>query len=302
MDFFLGGYRLKVNAPELFADHPTIAKFSNPTLATVLPDSEIQLEIFSGDLPSPHYARWRENAPRVDTGSTWALAVHENTEFPYQLAPSPGAEFHARSLHLLASENFRQLRLYRGQWRNQSPGTWLFYPYEQTVFIHLLQFSGEAALVHASAVEIGGKGYLFLGDSGAGKSTISRHLENELGGGQIFSDDRIIVRHHGGKWWMFGTPWHGEFARTRAEGVEIGGMFFLEKAAEHKLTRLDPAAGTARLLPVVFGAWWLPQRLGTYLRFVHRLAAQNQFPLHRLDFANHPSVVSFLLRSLHAEQ
>ena len=216
----------------------------------------------------------------------------EREAFPYQVTPSTHAGLEEKKLHLIADQNFKNIQIYYGNWRKRYP-EWILYPYEQTIFIHLFQFSGTAALAHASAVEIDGKGYLFLGDSGAGKSTISTFMEQRLGKGRIFSDDRIVIRRNGDRWWLFGTPWPGSFARICPEGCEIGGMYFLEQTAEHEMEILTPMQAIQRLLPVVFGTWWLPERLEQHMSFISQIAAQKQFPLCRLGFRNDISVVDF---------
>ncbi|MDO8269576.1 MAG: hypothetical protein Q7T54_02795 [Candidatus Levybacteria bacterium] len=57
--------------------------------------------------------------------------------------------------------------------------------------------------IHASAVEIQGKAYIFLGKSGAGKSTISQFLGKKF---RILSDDLIFIRKINKSFFAFQTP------------------------------------------------------------------------------------------------
>ena len=85
----------------------------------------------------------------------------------------------------------------------------LEYPLDEVLMIHHLA-SGKGVEVHAlGLVDDAGNGHLFLGHSGAGKSTSARLWQRQPGV-QILSDDRIILRRDGGQVWMHGTPWHGD--------------------------------------------------------------------------------------------
>lgn len=61
------------------------------------------------------------------------------------------------------------------------------------------------AILHGALCEIDGNGYMFLGDSGAGKSTMCSIIEGEH---QVYSDDRIVVKLYNGELKAFGTPWN----------------------------------------------------------------------------------------------
>src|SRR6058998_1308695 len=85
----------------------------------------------------------------------------------------------------------------------------LEYPLDELLLIHLLA-EGRGVEVHACGVVTpDGQGYLFVGQSGAGKTTMAR-LWQKAQAGTVLSDDRIILRKIDGTLWMYGTPWHGE--------------------------------------------------------------------------------------------
>ncbi len=85
----------------------------------------------------------------------------------------------------------------------------LEYPLDELLILHLLA-KGRGVEVHAcGVVDPAGQGYLFAGQSDAGKTTIAR-LWQKVEGMTVLSDDRIILRNIEGRLWMYGTPWHGE--------------------------------------------------------------------------------------------
>jgi hypothetical protein len=84
----------------------------------------------------------------------------------------------------------------------------LEYPLGELLWVHLLG-AGRGVEVHSCGVlDAHGNGHLFVGQSEAGKTTIARQWKKEKGV-NILSDDRMILRKMGDKFWMYGTPWHG---------------------------------------------------------------------------------------------
>ncbi len=77
----------------------------------------------------------------------------------------------------------------------------LEYPLDELLILHLLA-KGHGVEMHAcGVVDPAGQGYLFAGQSGAGKTTIAR-LWQKVGGMTVLSDDRIILRNQEGRLWM----------------------------------------------------------------------------------------------------
>ena len=59
-------------------------------------------------------------------------------------------------------------------------------------------------MIHASGVYYNGRGYLFSGVSGKGKTTMAGLWDNI--GAQVIHDDRLIIRSIDGVYRMFNTP------------------------------------------------------------------------------------------------
>ena len=96
--------------------------------------------------------------------------------------------------------------------------------------IHRLS-RGEGVEVHAVGIsDEQGRGHLFLGHSGAGKSTTAR-LWIDRPGVRILSDDRIILRVREGRIWMYGTPWHGDAGIASPDCAPLDEIYLLEHGA-----------------------------------------------------------------------
>ncbi len=104
------------------------------------------------------------------------------------------------------------------------------YFYEQ-----LANFNG--VMLHASCVEYKGKAYLFSATSGTGKSTHTHLWLKYLDECRIINDDKPAIRIIDGKAYAYGTPWSGKTDESVNEGVEIGGICFLERG-ENKISRI----------------------------------------------------------------
>jgi hypothetical protein len=94
---------------------------------------------------------------------------------------------------------------------------------------HLARSAG--VLLHASAVVLDGAAYLFVGHSGAGKSTTAMHALTV--GAEVLSDDRTIVTMEpDGSVRAWGTPWHGSLRRATNLDAPVRGLFVIVQSKE----------------------------------------------------------------------
>jgi energy-coupling factor transporter ATP-binding protein EcfA2 len=114
---------------------------------------------------------------------------------------------------------------------------------------------GRGVIIHCCGIEKDGEGILFIGESGAGKSTMA-NLWNADGGIEILSDDRVIVRKSGEDFRMYGTPWHGEAQFVSPRGVKLKKMFFLRHAGQNEVHPLSGAESVQQLLKCSFPPFW----------------------------------------------
>jgi hypothetical protein len=167
----------------------------------------------------------------------------------------------------------------------------LDYPLDEVLIANLLG-RGRGVELHSCGVIDGqGRGHLFVGVSGAGKTTTARLWEGTAAG--IVSDDRVIVRERDGVMWMFGTPWHGEAELSMPEGVPLAGVYLLVQSDANALRPLDAAEAVARLFRCAFPLFYDGESLDFTLSFLARLAAS--VPVRELQFTLDRSVVDLVL-------
>lgn len=111
----------------------------------------------------------------------------------------------------------------------------------------LLQYNG--MMLHASAVAIDNRAYLFSGPCGTGKSTHTHLWEQVFGeAAQIFNDDKPALRRLDGKWFAYGTPWCGKDGINQNRKVPLAGICFLKQAPENAIRRLSPQEALTRVI------------------------------------------------------
>jgi hypothetical protein len=106
----------------------------------------------------------------------------------------------------------------------------LDYPLDEVIVAHLLGRGRGVELHGCGIIDRDGRGQLFVGQSGAGKTTTARVWLSE-GHYEIVSDDRVIVRHVDGEWRMYGTPWHGEAELSSPVSAPLGAIHLLVQAS-----------------------------------------------------------------------
>lgn len=103
-------------------------------------------------------------------------------------------------------------------------------------YTKLLQYDGMA--LHASAVMVDGRAYLFSADSGVGKSTHTALWQQLLGKDRaiIINDDKPALRWVDGQWLAYGTPWCGKDGLNHNLCAPVGGICFLQRGASNAIT------------------------------------------------------------------
>lgn len=93
-------------------------------------------------------------------------------------------------------------------------------------------------LMHSSVTMKDGKGYLFLGKSGTGKSTHSQLWINNIEGCSLLNDDNPVIRVlETGEVRVYGSPWSGKTPCYRNLDVPVGAIVSLQQAKTNKIRR-----------------------------------------------------------------
>ncbi len=231
-----------------------------------------------------------EGGKVFDSGSIWSLYHRGEENFFVLRSPIMGP--HPYRIGVFDA-GFRQGRVY---FNHPAPGEQsdgllpnpLEFPLSELLMICLLA-QGKGLLVHACGVEDNGRGYLFAGNSTHGKSTIARIFKDRA---LILNDDRIVLRWRDNRFWMYGTPWHGDYSGTSPNGVPLEKILFLRHAAANTAELKEGASASTMLLARCFPTLWDADGMRFTLDFCAQLVTT--IPCFELGFAPDINVVDFV--------
>lgn len=170
----------------------------------------------------------------------------------------------------------------------------LEYPLDELLMIHRLS-RGEGVEVHAVGIsDENGRGHLFLGHSGAGKSTTAR-LWIDRPGVRILSDDRIILREQDGQIWMHGTPWHGDAGIASPDCAPLSGIYLLAHGSSNEQFPLAAGRAAAELFTRSFVTHHSADGIQFTLDFLDRVA--REVPCSIFQFVPDESAVEAICRA-----
>ena len=133
---------------------------------------------------------------------------------------------------MLADERFTSVRAHLhldDVYAGQALSSLLRLTFAQAIVWH------RAVSIHASAVVCDGKGYLFMGKSGTGKSTHSALWQQNIAGCYLLNDDNPTLRIVGNEVIVYGTPWSGKYDYSVNTKVPLAGICILSRGTENKI-------------------------------------------------------------------
>ena len=228
-----------------FIDMPRVARFPEAAAASASEQANLfWLEMakqMSEEQKQPLYESPKESGEPVV--GLWKTANGYFSEF----RPVPGAPVCGQ---LEMSSDFRHGRLLAtGSVKDRTfavnNALMLLYAFASAPF--------SALEMHASVVTRGGRGFLFLGRSGTGKSTHSRLWLAHIEGTELLNDDNPVLRIVDGEARVYGTPWSGKTACYKAQDAPVGAVVRLRQAPENRIERLSTVAAYASLMASASG-------------------------------------------------
>lgn len=175
------------------------------------------------------------------------------------------------------SEDFTRARitLRRSTFVHLLPVYPLHYPLDEVFMVHLLARGRGVELHGAGVVMPDGSGAVFVGQSGAGKTTMSKLwlADPEV---TVLSDERVIVRADDEGVWMYGTPWHGDGYVSTPGRALLERIYFLEHGARNALADVAPTTAIARLFACGFTPFHDAAGLDFTLGLLGRIVARCQ--------------------------
>jgi hypothetical protein len=216
-----------------------------------------------------------------ESGATWRL-FKPNKEYIFEFtSPVIGPQPYKQ---MRVDESFRcaEIILSQAALANFPQVSALEYPVCELLITNHLACHGLGIEVHGCGLidsETGG--HLFLGHSGAGKSTTARLWET-FRAPKILSDDRIILRFHDGEVWMYGTPWHGEAAFALSGSAKLNRIHILQHGSENHFSELAPAKAVAEIFARSFPPFHSSAGVSRMVEFLNQVV--NAVPCYQFNF------------------
>lgn len=170
---------------------------------------------------------------------------------------------------------------------------------ESTPFLMLnmlVQLENKGFLIHTSAFDMKGKGMLFSGESGAGKTTLTS-LISKYSDYKILTDETAVVRLCDDKIMIYGTPWKGSGAQFySSSGCMLKGINFIYHGLENKLETIEKEEAIRLLIKQSFPYFWDKSSMAKLFSVINSIIYKIE--MRKLFFLPDNTVVDYINRYL----
>lgn len=163
------------------------------------------------------------------------------------------------------------------------------YPLDGLILYYLSVIHNDI-MIHASGISYDGKGYIFSGISGKGKTTMARLWDSS--GAGIIHDDRLIIRKAGDTYRMHNTP---VYNNDKPSGSAVSKIFIIEHGLANKLTHAGGAYAVSLVMSNCIQHNWSHEIINRLLKSVSTLC--DNVPVEILYFRPERSAIDYILEN-----
>lgn len=224
-------------------------------------------------------------------------------DFKYSLLPIQENQYQIESIPLSGQETqcFRynsEVMFTDKDWKH----VWILPPiHQEDASIFLIQAFYTHAVqrhmiqVHSSLIDYKGRGIMFLGPSGIGKTTQAERW-NEYRGAVIINGDMVFVQETEDQFLGWGTPWHGSSPYCENASVPLEALVILKQSRENRIRRLEGFEMVAEVSNSVFYPTWLENGMDLCLETLDHLLTH--VPVYLLENRADEEAVALLEQTL----
>jgi len=174
----------------------------------------------------------------------------------------------------------------------------IIYDFIQVLLISFMAKNNKGVFFHGVGIkDKTGQGFLFIGKSGTGKSTIAE-IWHRHSHGQVLNDDRIILRKQKNSFYIYGSPWHGTFYDylvSRSDVGKLSKLFFISHSNRNKISVISKKKAFQFLYTNTFPSFWHKEGLLNISSYCQDLVKNAS--LFKLGFKNNKKIINYI-RSL----
>ena len=163
------------------------------------------------------------------------------------------------------------------------------YPLDGLILYYLTVINGDI-LIHASGIVNNGKGYLFSGISGKGKSTMAKLWENS--GAKVIHDDRLVLRNTGTGYRMYNTP---VYNNDEPRDAPLNKIFIIEHGTTNKIIPVKGATAISLIMANCIQHHWGSEIIARLLGSVSIMSGV--VPTAQLSFRPDRHVIDHILEN-----
>ncbi len=162
------------------------------------------------------------------------------------------------------------------------------YPLDGLILYYLTVIKGDI-MIHASGVSYEGKGYIFSGISGKGKTTMAGLWVNK--GARIIHDDRLIIRKTDSGYSMYNTP---VYRNDQSRESRIDSIFLIDHGTENSILPLKGAAAITLLISNCIQHNWSEVIIKKMLSSAVKICTS--VPVYNLRFRPDKAIIDYILQ------
>lgn len=255
-------------------------------------DSDIIITVHSGRFILPVDSEKVFDAPYVEeingirikkSDKFWSVHKHNNDLYIKSVFPLSSDKKSAVLKFSLSDKNWDLY--FDGADRVIDP---FEYPLDGLILYYLTAIKGDI-MIHASGVNHDGRGYLFSGVSGKGKTTMAKLWDNE--GAQVIHDDRLILRETENGYKMHNTP---VYKNDEPKESSLDMIYLIDHGKENGLSPIGGAVTVSMVMANCIQHAWDPEIISRLLDSVSKVCSA--VPVGLLSFKPDKSIVDYILK------
>jgi hypothetical protein len=287
----IAGYNIRFETSANGPDLRPSARFLRNINKDISPD--ILIHVHSESFKLPREAERVFHAPYVEEingiqfhneTNFWSVWKHHSDLYIWTIFPLSSSE---KNAVLKFSLKTREWNLWIYGAENETDP--LEYPLDGLILYYLTVIHGDI-MIHASGVNNGGRGYIFSGVSGKGKSTMAMLWDSC--GAKVIHDDRLILRNTGNGYTMFNTP---VYRNDVPDESPINKIFIIEHGIENKIIPVKGATAIGLVMANCIQHNWGTDIIAPLLGSISIMSGI--VPILRLQFMPDKSIIDYILEN-----